>query len=116
MYLGPTAYFLGELAAKLDRPNSAAQHFEAALHMCRTMCSRTGAWRVQQSYARMLIQLARRGAALDGPLGPQARAEQLLTQARQLTEDLSCEPWHKQTLDLMRELQRLPPRLAQAAG
>lgn len=116
VYLGPSAYFLGVLAAKLDRASTAAQHFESALRAAEGMRSRTGLWRVQQAYARMLIQLARRGAPADTMLGPQARAEQLLTQARSITEELDCEPWHKQTLELVRELQRLPPRLTQVAG
>jgi hypothetical protein len=114
VYIGPTAYFLGMLAAKLDRTSSALQHFEAALLACQTMRSCSGIWRVQQAYARTLIQSVRRG----GPdaLSSQARAEQLLTQARNLAEELDCEPWQKQTLELARELQRVPPRLSQAAG
>ena len=114
VYIGPTAYFLGMLAAKLDRPSSAVQHFEAALRACQTMRSRSGTWRVQQAYARMLLQLARRGT--HAALSPQARAEQLLAHTLSLAEEMSCEPWHKETLDLMRELQRLPPRLSQVAG
>jgi DNA-binding winged helix-turn-helix (wHTH) protein/tetratricopeptide (TPR) repeat protein len=122
--VGPTAYFLAVLAAKLERASSAARHFEAALLACQTMRSRSGLWRVQQDYARMLIQAARRAStpltqaatAGHGLHAPHARAEQLLAQARSLSEELNCEPWRKQTLELTRELQRLQPRLTQVAG
>lgn len=117
VYIGPTAYFLGMLAARLDRASSAAQHFESALLACETMRSRSGLWRVQQGYARMLIQSARPAStpAAHGTLA-HARAEQLVAQAHGLSEELDCEPWKNQTLELMRELQRLQPRLTQVAG
>lgn len=114
VYLGPVAYYLGMLAAKLERPNNAAQHFETALSACRDLRSCSGIWRVQQAYARMLLDHARRGATTNTT--PQTQAEQLLNQALQLAEQIDCEPWQKQTQVLLRELQRIPPRLTQVAG
>jgi hypothetical protein len=118
VYLGPTAYFLGVLAAKLERPRQAAQHFESAIRACQTMRSRPLLWKVQLSYAQLLLGLLRRGSeqTLDSAVAPQARVEQLLTQARSLSEELNWEPWREQTLALTGELQRLPIRLTQVAG
>ena len=119
VYLGPAAQYLGMLAAKLGRASSAAQHFESALQACQAMRSRSGLWRVQQSYADMLLRQAQRGAApapWAGPVHPLTRAGQLLDQARELATELNCEPWLDQTLALTRELQRVPPRLTQVAG
>lgn len=118
VYLGPTAHYLGMIATKLERPNAAAGHFEAAIRQCQSMRSRTSLWKAQLSYARLLIQLARRGAShpLESGRSPQLHAEQLLKHAALLSEELNCEPWQHQTAALREELQRLPPRLTQVAG
>ncbi|HET8937285.1 MAG TPA: hypothetical protein VFN67_27775 [Polyangiales bacterium] len=117
-YLGPCAYFLGMIAAKLERPKAAAEHFEAALRECQAMRSRTSLWKAQLSYARLLIALARRGAShpLENARSPQLHAEQLLIHAASLSEELNCEPWQHQTAALREELQHLAPRLTQVAG
>lgn len=118
VYLGPSAYYLGKIADKLDRTHAAAQHFESAMRACLAMRGRACLWKVQQSYAQLLIQQARCGLGhpLEDTRSPQLHAEQLLIQASQLSEELDCTPWQRKTAALQEELQRLPPRLTQVAG
>ena len=61
--LGPVSHFLGILAAVLDRPESAVQHFEASLEHCNRMQARAHLTRTQKELARVLNQLGRREPA-----------------------------------------------------
>jgi len=119
VYLGPVSYFLARMAASLDRPSLAAQHFEAALEACQKMRSCGSMWNTQTQYARMLIDAARSGGEVDlhgATLAPQLRAAELLHSAALLSDELGCAPWQRQTQALTSELQALPTRLAQVAG
>ncbi|HEV3496685.1 MAG TPA: hypothetical protein VHA34_10075 [Actinomycetes bacterium] len=51
-YSGPVAYYLGILAATLDRPDEAAGHFEAAAETCEGMGAPTWLARTRLAWAR----------------------------------------------------------------
>jgi tetratricopeptide (TPR) repeat protein len=69
VYLGPVSYYLGSLAALLDRTADATRHFEQALQA--SARSLTFLARTQFEYAQLLAR---------GP-GPRRRAEELLHEA-----------------------------------
>jgi tetratricopeptide (TPR) repeat protein len=79
-YFGPVSHSLGLLAAAMGRPGDAVRNFEAALAINARMRARPWLARTQYALARTLLS--------DGATGDQARARELLAEARATAREL----------------------------
>ncbi len=86
---GPVAYFLGSLAALMDRTDDAARHFEAALSIAGSMGARPMVARVQFERARLQAE--------DAP----ERASEFAAAALGTADELGMRALSERTRDLM---------------
>jgi tetratricopeptide (TPR) repeat protein len=82
---GPVAYFLGILAAKLDRLAEARLHFEQAIEISATMSAGVSLAHAQAEYGRMVLAA---GAPAEG-----ARARELIAEAGASFRRLGMARW-----------------------
>jgi len=93
MTVGPASYYLGILAAVMDRREDASGHFQDALHLDAKIGAKHHQARTQLAYADMLIS---RGAK-----GDEARARELLESASRTATELGMARVVERAAELM---------------